>query len=308
MSKPYDATGKELLQSDPVGWAAFLGVVRPPDRIELRDSELSTITAAADKVLVIKDDPPWLLDVEFQSWSDSGAPRQLLMYNGLLQEKHKVPVASVLVVLAPKAESSAYTGTFAVRPPFGPAWEFRFTVLKLWEMPVAPFLTGPLAILPLAPLADLSGVGLPAVAQQIGQRLRAEADLAAGDKVVTMLSVLMKLRYDAMTTKELLESIPDIEDYPGFKMFLDKGRREGRLAGRAEGQAEGRAEGRAEGQAEGRAGEARALVLRLGRKKFGPSTPEQEGTVNAITDIARLEALSEQLLDVATWDELLKAD
>ncbi|HEY2909417.1 MAG TPA: hypothetical protein VGI99_04185, partial [Gemmataceae bacterium] len=70
MSKPYDAAGKELLQSDPVGWAALLGIVRPPERIELRDSELSTITAAADKVLLIKDEPNWMLNVEFLSWPD----------------------------------------------------------------------------------------------------------------------------------------------------------------------------------------------------------------------------------------------
>ena len=300
MRKPYDATGKELLRSDPVGWAAFLGVVRPADRVELKDSELSTVTAAADKVLLIKDDPPWLLDIEFQSWSDTGAPRQLHMYNGLLQERHKFAVASVLVVLAPKADSPAYSGVFATCPPFGPAWEFRYTVLRLWQMPVAPFLAGPLSVLALAPLADMSGIGLPAVGAEIGRRLRAEADLAAGDRIVTMLSMLMKLRYDAMTTEELLRTIPDVEEYPGFKMFLDQGRREGR--------AQGEATGRATGEAEGRAAEARETILRLGRKKFGPPTTEQEAAVNATADLAQLEAILEKLLDVATWDELLKPD
>jgi hypothetical protein len=279
VSKPYDATSKELLQTDPVGWAAFLGVVRPPEQVKLIDSDLSTVTAAADKVLRIEDASPWILGVEFQSGSDTGVPRQLLMYNGLLQERHKLPVASALVVLAPRADSTASTGAYQVNPPFGPAWEFRYTVLKLWQMPVAMFLNGPLAVLPLAPLADVAGVGLPAVAQQVGRRLHAEADLAASERTVTILSVLLKLRYDAVTTEEILRSVyPDIRESPGYKVFFSEGRIE----------------------------EARSLILRMGHKKLGPPTPGVEAALNAITDLARLEALSEKLLDVNTWDELLK--
>ena len=277
MSKPYDATGKELLQSDPVAWAAFLGIVRPANRVELVDSDLSTVSAAADKVLLIKDDPNWIANVEFLSWCDSGAPSQMLMYSGLLQRRHKRAVASVLVVLAPKADSPAFTGVHAVHPPFGPGWDFRYTVVRLWEMPVGPFLEGPLAILPLAPLADHTGIGLTAVANEIGRRLHNEGDFANGDRIVTMISIMMKLRYDAMTTEEFIRSIPDVEEYPGFKMFLVRGQNR----------------------------EAKTLLLRVGRKKFGPLTLTQESAINEIFDLARLEALCEKLLDVNTWDDLL---
>lgn len=281
MSKLYDATGKHLLEADPAGWAALLGIVRPPSKVTITDSELSTVSAAADKVLRIEDDPPWILDVEFQSWSDTGAPRQLLMYNALLHEKHKLPVASVLVVLAPKADSSAYTGAYSHAPPFGSSWEFRYSVVKLWQMPVAPFLSGTLNLLPLAPMADISTTGLPALGAQIGHRLRTEADPLTSEKVVTMLSVLMKLRYDAMTTEELLRMIPNPEEYPGFKMFIDKGK----------------------------ASEVRQLILRQGRKKFGSlPAPNHEVVLAAVSDLARLEALSEKLLDVSTWDELLAGE
>ena len=280
MSKPYDATGKHLLEADPAGWAALLGVVRPPAKVVLADSELSTVSAAADKVLRIDDAAPWLVDIEFQSWSDAGAPRQLLMYNGLLHERHKLPVASVLVVLAPRADSPAYSGVYAVAPPLGPAWAFRYSVLKLWHLPVAPLLAGPVSLLPLAPLADLTGTALPAVGARIGERLRAEADPLTADKVVTMLAVLMKLRYDAMTTEEFLRTIPDPEEYPGLKMFIDQGKLT----------------------------EARHVLLRQGRKKFGTPTAAHEAALTAITDLPRLEALSEKLLDVATWDDLLAGE
>lgn len=176
-------------------------------------------------------------------------------------------------MVRPRCAAAIHT----VTPAFGPAWEFRYSVVRLWKMPVGPFLEGPLAILPLAPLADHSEIGLPAVAKQIGQRLRAEDDFANGDRIVTMISVMMKLRYDAMTTEEFIHSIPDVEEYPGFKMFLDRGRIR----------------------------EARSLLLRVGSKKFGRPTPAHELAINELTDLARLEALSEKLLDVTTWDDLL---
>ena len=80
-----------------------------------------------------------------------------------------------------------------------------------------------------------------------------------------------------MTTLEFINSIPDVEEYPGFKMFLVRGQNR----------------------------EAKTLLLRVGRKKFGPPTLTQESAINEIFDLARLEALCEKLLDVNTWDDLL---
>ena len=140
-------------------------------------------------------------------------------------------------------------------------------MVRLWEM--------------LAPLADHKSIGLQAVAKEIGRRLHAEGDFANGDRIVTMITVLMKLRYNAMTTLDFINSIPDAEEYPGFKMFLDRGRSDGRTK------------------------EARSLLLRVGRKKFGPPTAAHEAAIDELSDLARLEALCEKLLDVNTWDDLL---
>ena len=63
MSKPYDAAAKELLETDPAAWAALLGAARPPELVSIIDSDLSTITAAADKVIRVADDVPWLLHI-----------------------------------------------------------------------------------------------------------------------------------------------------------------------------------------------------------------------------------------------------
>jgi predicted transposase YdaD len=68
-----------------------------------------------------------------------------------------------------------------------------------------------------------------------------------------------------------------------------------------------RAEGREEGREEGRVEQARVLLLRQGRRKFGVSpTKKQHKALMMITDIARLEALADRLLDVDSWAELLR--
>jgi hypothetical protein len=278
VSKPYDATSKELLQADPAGWAAFLGVVRPPERVKLIDSDLATVTAAADKVLRIEDAQPWIIDIEFQSWRDPSAPRQLLKYNALLHERHKVPVASVLVVLSGDANSPAYSGSHAVAPPFGPAWEFRYTVVRVWELNPETLLTGPLALVPYAPVADVAPGQLPGVLRRAEARLTQEADPPTANRLLTAVGILLQLRYDPMTTQELIKQYPEIRELGAIRIFWQEGKVEA----------------------------LRDLVLRQGRKKFGPPTAEQEAAVKAIAELPRLEALGEKLLDVATWDELLK--
>ena len=56
---------------------------------------------------------------------------------------------------------------------------------------------------------------------------------------------------------------------------------------------------------EGRVEEARKIILRQGRKLFGPPDESTTAALTAIEDLERLELLSEQLLDVKSWQELL---
>jgi hypothetical protein len=277
VSKPYDAASKELLQLDPVAWAGFVGVVRPPDQVKLTDSDLSAVTAAADKVIVIYDSTPWILDIEFQSWRDPTLPRQLLKYSALLQDRHKCPVASVLIVLAEDANSPAYSGRYSVVPPFGPAWEFGYTVIRVWEMSANTLLSGPLVLAPLAPVANIAFDEVPNVLRRVANRVNHESDPETSARLLTAVGLLLRLRYGPMTASELISKFPEIPNMEPFKQFVDKGRAEG----------------------------LRSSILLQGREKFGTPQPEQEVALNAITDTTRLEALCKKLLKVNTWDELL---
>jgi len=55
-------------------------------------------------------------------------------------------------------------------------------------------------------------------------------------------------------------------------------------------------------------GELKALhkvLLQQGRKKFGPPSAADELALMSIADVDRLVYLSERLLDVASWQDLL---
>ena len=57
--------------------------------------------------------------------------------------------------------------------------------------------------------------------------------------------------------------------------------------------------------AKGRTDEARKIVLRQGAKRFGPADARTRSEIEAIADVHRLEQLTERLLDVSSWDDLL---
>lgn len=64
---------------------------------------------------------------------------------------------------------------------------------------------------------------------------------------------------------------------------------------------------RAEDVAEGKLEQARALLLRMGRKHFGEPDLATRVALRAVTHLERLEELCERMLDVNSWQELLQA-
>ena len=56
-----------------------------------------------------------------------------------------------------------------------------------------------------------------------------------------------------------------------------------------------------EGQVEG----IRKTLFIQGAKRFGPADTSTRRRIESINSVERLERLSERLLDVSTWDELL---
>lgn len=293
MSKPFDATSKDLLEAGPADWLAFLH--RPPaERVEVIDSDLSTVSAAADKVLRVHDPDPGLLHLELQAARDVRLPQRTLRYNVLLDYRHDLPVESVVVLLCPEADGAELTGVLQRRHRDGDIYlEFHYQVVRVWQQPVDSLLAGGLATLPLAPLSDLAGEALPAVLQRIEKRLRREASPAQADMLRAATFVLAGLRYPPEILIPLFQGMRAMRESSTYQYILAEGKAEGIVEGEAAGIAKGKTEGMQQ------------VLLLQGRKRFGPPDASIRKALKAITDLTRLTQISERLLDVGSWQQLL---
>jgi hypothetical protein len=282
--KPFDATVKELIEEDAPSWAQAFGSARA-QRVSLIDADVSTVTAAADKVLRVEGDGgPWLLDIEPEARYAADAPDRLLLYSTILRQRHRLPVRSVLLLLRREANASNLTGLLEVRADEGdeqPYLTFRYQVVRLWQQPLAPLLAGGLGPLPLAVLTDEAASDLSGVVKRIDERLRTEAPPERADKMRTATFLLLGLRYDVAVADQLFREITNMEESSTYQMILSRGRDQGRTQ------------------------EARAMLLRLGRVKFGEPDAAALAALERITSLERLEGLGERLLRVDTWAELL---
>jgi predicted transposase YdaD len=154
-------------------------------------------------------------------------------------------------------------------------------VIRAWEQPVDAVLAGGLGTLPLAPMADVSEAELPSIVHRMGERIRSEASPDEAATLWTSTYVLMGLRYPPGLAEQILRGVRGMRESSTYQVIL------------------------AEGRVEGRIEEARDVLLRLGRKRFGPSDDRVQATIQGISSRERLEELSERLLDVTTWQELL---
>ena len=84
-----------------------------------------------------------------------------------------------------------------------------------------------------------------------------------------------------------------IDESSYVRIWLDKGKEEGLTEGKAEGKAEGKIEGE------------RAIILRLGRKRFGEPDAETLEKLESIQQVERLEEISDRLITSTNWVEAI---
>lgn len=283
MPYPFDASLKELIASYPADWLRLVGLSTAVP-IAVIDSDLSTVSAAADKVLHIREDPSWLLHLEMNSSSKASADEYLHWYNTLLRHHHGQRVRTVLVLLRPSADSPRLTGIYREAFLDEPAYlEFRYGVIRVWQIPAEVLLTGPLGTLSLAPISAATEAELPAVVEQFDDRLQREAtsEQAAVLGSIAMVLTGLRLTPEAILTlyqgAHFMSILEDSSMYPWF-------------------------------QERGKITEARTIILRLGQKRFGPPDETTTAAVRVVNDLERLERMSERLLDVTSWQDLLATE
>ena len=280
MATPYDAAAKDLIELAPADWLAFVGQTRPPELVRVIDADLSaTVSTATDKVIRVDDPEPWLALIELQAAWDRDLPFDLLRRYALLRHRHRTPVSCVIILLRPEANTSAMTGTFGQPDRLGRDWVFPFHVVRVWEVPADTILRGPLAMIPLAPVAAVDQEDVPRVLSEVRGRAYREGSRAQADTLWAATIQLLALRYDeaAIARWEDIMATLDISQTPLANLF----RREGRVE------------------------EAREAILAQGAKRFGAPPAEVAAAITAITDLTRLHLLRDSLLDVTSWQELL---
>ena len=298
MTKTYDATTRELLELGPPAWLRFLRVqITSPECIRVIDSNVSTITAEADKVLWVDEPEPWIEHIELQAGRDTELPDRVHFYSTLLNRRHKVPVHSTVVLLRPAADGSDLNGSHEKRHRNGDVYDyFRYDIVRVWVQPLAEILAAGLAVLPLAPVAAVEPDNVPSVLLTISERLVREASPGQAAILWAATEVLMGLRYSEEQVEEFVRGVSamilgirGIEESSVYQSIFAKGEAQGRVDGRVEGRVE----------------EARLAILRLGRQKYGEADEGVRSSIDAIDDIDQLNALLDRILNVSSWNELL---
>lgn len=252
------------------------------------DSDITTLTAGADKVLKVGSPDPYLLNLEPHSYHDLTLIRTLWYRQVALDYRHNLPVLTVLVLLCKEANSPSLTGGYERQLPDG--WltnRYNFRVVRLWEEDPEAYLNAGIGLVPLAPLTNVSEADLPGVVRRMADRINSEPRPRAA-KLWTAPFLLMGLRYPEELSNQLLEGIQTMRESTTYQAILREGRQEGVIEGRIEGE--------------------RRLLLRLGTKQFGPPDAATVAAIEGIQDPNRIEAIGDRILDadVHGWDDLLR--
>lgn len=288
MAKRFDVALKTLVHTHPADWLAFAGLpVGSSARVI--ETDLSTVSSAADKVIRVEGDQPYVAHLEFQSGQDSDLDRRMLLYNVLLRSKYELPVRSVALLLRPQADSPKIIGRVHDVDDATTHLDFRYRLIRLWQLPVEPLIAGGSGVLPLAPIANVAQEELPRVISRMEARLSGLSDSAEVNEIWAATLVLLGLRYSRAFGEMLLSGVRNMKESTTYQAIL----------------AEGEAEGKVKGEAEGRLKEARALLLRVGTRRFGYPPTSVALAIESIADLARLEVLHEQIVDAPSWEALL---
>ncbi|MFO0935345.1 MAG: hypothetical protein U0798_02380 [Gemmataceae bacterium] len=292
---------KHLLDEFAVDWIAWLA-----PRLGLPSStsadplnvDLSTIQLAADKVFRLNSPVEGLLHIEPQTSWDNRLDERMMLYNGLLHERYGGPVYSVALLLRREANVSTLTGVLSRKYPSGREYlRFEYSIIRVWELPAEPLLSGPWGSLPLALLTDEAKDRLSEFVGRMDERLRSEQTSDSLRRtVLTSGYILLGLRYNEEVIRKAFEGATGMKESTTYQAIL----REGRQEGRQEGRLEGRNEGLNDGQLQG----FRESLLNVLNERFGNCPVEIERRIRESVDLTRLQKAIRQAVRIQSPADL----
>ena len=241
---------------------------------EVISADLSTVTAAADTLIRVGNR---IIHIDLESGPDDSLARRMLLYNALAHHRTKLPVRSIVVLLRSNTRLANQTDRVEYEN-----LSFVFEVVRVWELPAEDFLRGGLGLLPLAVLAkpprgQSRAEALPAQAERIIARARAEAGPRASE-VVTAAFILGGMHASPDVIRKTFEGAITMIESSAFQVIEDLAKE--RIL--------------------------REILLVQGTAKYGPPTDDQAANLAGIDNLGRLRRLAARLIKVDSWDALLR--
>ena len=169
----YDAATKFLIERFAADWLTLAG--RPPPAggaVRVVDADLSTVTSVPDKLVRVGTGRrAFVAHVDLQARRDAGLDGRVLAYNVMAMARHGVPVRSIVFLLRPAADSPRITGGVRQTDARGSALTFAYELVRVWRLPPAAVLGGPVGTLPLAPITAVGRADAGAVIRRMRDRL-----------------------------------------------------------------------------------------------------------------------------------------
>jgi hypothetical protein len=279
VSKPYDATVKDLIAEFPADWLRLLGVpVNGP--VEVLSPELSTVTAAADALIRVGG---MVVHIDAESGPDPDLSVRLGLYNLLAHRHTGLPVHTVALLLRANAGVSGRHPGFSYSPQPAGEFTFRYETVRVWETPTEDLLRGSIGTIPLAtigrpPRGRSRGDVIPECIGRIGERAVQELSKEMASRMATASLILGGMYLTDEQTEEAIRRLPSMIQSSAWAVFE-------RLA---------------------EASILRRTLTELATDKFGPPTQDQETKLNAVTDPVRLRRVVRKVLTATSWDALLR--
>jgi predicted transposase YdaD len=280
--RPFDPAIKTLAEVAPADWLPLAW--RRRRRVTVEDTDVGTIiSGATDRLFRVHDDPEYLLHLDFEAGHfRSELPLRLRLSNSVFEYRHDRVVLSVVVLLAPAADSPQWNGLLERGlPGEALASTLRYEVIRVWRLPAEQLLAGGIGTLALAPISDVSESEVRPVLRRVRERLSGTMAPRRAADVLAATYVLLGVRYSEAFAHALFQEVLGMKESTTYQAIV----REGRELGRVE--------------------EARRILLRLGKSRFGTPDAAVRGALEGITDLAQLEGLTDRLLRVTSWEELL---
>ena len=218
----FDVATKELVWEDPSAWLQRLGIACD-GAVELIDSDITTLTASADKVIRVLGPEPYLVNIELHSYHDAGLARTLWYRQVALDYRHDLTVLTVIVLLCKEANSPHLTGTYERHVPGGFQTNcYNYRVVRLWQDDPELYLNSSVTLVPLAPLANVTPTELPSLIQRMKERI-GEQPRPQAAKLITAAYLLLGLRYEDDFANQLFEGIEVMKESTTYQSILERG-------------------------------------------------------------------------------------